>query len=67
MNILNVVEPYLYLSDVLAMQGDGMIDFNKVVAAVEPADYYRYDVASMNSKGMHKSYLTAYFWAILAL
>ena len=65
-NILNVAEPYLDLSDVLAMQGDGMIDFNKAVAAVEPADYYRYAVASMNGKGMRKSYLAAYFWAILA-
>ena len=44
----------------------GMIDFNKVVAAVEPADYYRYAIDSMNGKGMRKSYLAAYFWAILA-
>jgi len=65
-NILNVAEPYLDLSDVLTMQGDGMIDFNKVVAAVEPADYYRYAIDSMNGKGMRKSYLAAYFWAILA-
>ncbi len=65
-NILNVAEPFLDLSDVLTMQGDGMIDFAKAVTDVEPAEYYHYAVASMNGKGMRKSYLAAYFWAILA-
>ena len=48
------------------MQGDGMVDFTKAVTDVKPAEYYYYAVASMNGKGMRKSYLAAYFWAILA-
>ena len=65
-NILNVAEPFLDLSEILELQDGTGLDLIKAASGVQPEDYYRFARASMSGKGMRKSYLAAYFWSILA-